>query len=133
MGREMLRQKKRKSYSSDTCLSGNIINRMNDFYRDHHDKYGIAIIAKNFTKDDLFNMRNNLKIYFELDLPTNILSEKMDKIVSEFNESLLNNIVMFTDSRGKILNLFYNSCDCWGLFSSYIVNFPTISEKAISK
>jgi hypothetical protein len=60
------------------------------------------------------------------------LADKVAGLASEFNDNILNDIVIFANSNGKILEVFNQDCECWSSFASYVNEFPSIIGAGIS-
>lgn len=118
----------------DACLTGAILNKINEFSEMDADNFGVLLIlGKDYTNDDIFNMRLALKIGYDIALQSPLLSETVRRIDAEFGENTLNNTVFFVNAAGKILKVFHSHCECWNSFSSYIDEFPFIIRAKGSK
>jgi hypothetical protein len=114
----------------DACLTGRILATINNFFEWHLESFGVLLIlGKDYTNNDLYNMKLALNIGYDLTLQSPLLSDVISAIDTEFRENILNNTVIFADSAGRILKVFQNSCNCWDSFMSYVNEFPSLIKK----
>jgi hypothetical protein len=54
----------------DTCLSGDIIKRLNNFFDWNMERFGVfAILGPKYTRNDIYNVKQGLKVYYEVNCP----------------------------------------------------------------
>jgi len=101
----------------DSCLSGSIIRKINSF----NDKNvrTIIILFKNYTNDDIPIIRKQLSISTEIYAYGNMeICGDSNNINSNIinTKNGFNNVIIYYDKKGDILDVFTSECNCFTAF-----------------
>ncbi len=114
----------------DSCLSGRIQARLSEVHDLHGEHIGILSIGnRNYSADDIYNMKLALNLSFDIREATSALSEREVLLSKEYGAGILNNVVIFTDNRGTIIRVFYSECGCWNEFDNYVRDFAESARR----
>lgn len=89
-----------------SCPSGRIINNLKELYKtSNKSAQFLSILSDNFSENDVNNLKINLGIKFPMIKADEKLANKWNKLIKEFRETDLNNIVFLIDKKGQILSV----------------------------
>jgi hypothetical protein len=100
------------------CTSGLIFQELKDFHSKNREfAYILCILSDRYNKDDILNLKSQLKVEFPVFLADKALSIKWNSFIQEYSETYLNNIMFITDKEGNIIKLLDPHCKkCWKPF-----------------
>jgi hypothetical protein len=97
-----------------TCRNGKIIDRLTEAYESY--SAGIEIIAilnsRYNNEDDVAALKSQSRIPFPIMLSDNMLGQRWNDFIDEFNEDLLDGILILSRYNGEIIDVLDSSCGC---------------------
>jgi hypothetical protein len=104
-----------------TCLSGQIINKLNELHKlNNSNFFFLTILPTTFTKQDIKNLKNQLRINFKIIIADENLSHKWNQLIKEFRISDLTNIVFLVNKKGEIIKVAEPNCQCFKDFFDFL-------------
>lgn len=97
----------------DCCGSGPIFNYLNKIYQNFSDyTYVATILKRKYTPKEITSLKSQAGISFPIFIADNILDLKWKNLINSFREFDLNNIIVFYENSGRIIEIHYNGCRC---------------------
>jgi hypothetical protein len=109
----------------DTCLSGYILHKINKIHLNPLDKTGTyAILYGNYySKTDISILKSQSGYSFPILISNKALTDKWQKYISKYNDKIINNLIIFLDKKGYILDVFQKNTNNVNDYFDHIFEF----------
>ena len=106
----------------DSCSGGGIIQSFKKIHRDNNGLFNVLLILnRKYKKEDISNLRSQLKISFPIAIADQELNSKWDSLIERYNEDLLTDIIFIVDNQSNvILKVADRKCKCLPEFYDFL-------------
>lgn len=97
-----------------SCSSGLIIQELNELQKVAKNQLHIVLyLTSDFNTQDIINLREQLKIEYDIQIAPPSLGTKWDELVADFGPLVVTDILILTDQEGRVFSSAFPECDCY--------------------